>query len=167
MLVAFIGGAIGCTYGLGHGDDGPILEIQDTVLLEDWAKHSLDNDGWAGVGDEGGLLVELLREEVDTEVTVLAGSRGCSDADDLARTALEDQEIAQADVVAWDGNSVWGVGRLGGNGWATSRLDTWLATYCDVNLLATMVMMMSVMEWVSNLFGSTVETMAERVVVTL
>jgi len=50
--------------------------------------------------------MELLREEVNTQVAVLAGLRRGGDADDLARTALEDQEIANADVVARDGDGV-------------------------------------------------------------
>ena len=29
-----------------------VLEIKNTVLLENWAKHSLDDDAWAWVGDE-------------------------------------------------------------------------------------------------------------------
>jgi hypothetical protein len=56
--------------------------------------------------------MELLGEEVDTEITVLAsGSRG-RDANDLARAALEDEDIAEANVVAGDGHSVGLVGRL-------------------------------------------------------
>ena len=63
--------------------------------------------------------MQLLGEEVNTEVTVLASLRGGGDADHLARAALEDQEIANADVMAGDGDSVgshcgsWG-GRTGG-----------------------------------------------------
>jgi hypothetical protein len=53
--------------------------------------------------------MQLLGEEIDTQVSVLACGRGCGDADDLARTTLEDQEIAQADVMAWDGDGVGGV----------------------------------------------------------
>jgi hypothetical protein len=94
---------------LGHGDDAAILaDVENTVLLEDRTKHVLDDDGRARVGDEAGLLMELLGEEVNTEVTVLAGLGRGGDADDLARAALEDQEIANADVVAGDGD---GVGR--------------------------------------------------------
>lgn len=37
---------------LGHGDNTSLLEIKDTVLLEDWAEHGLDNNTWAWVGDE-------------------------------------------------------------------------------------------------------------------
>jgi len=29
-----------------------VLEIKDTVLLEDWAQHGLDDDAGAWVGDE-------------------------------------------------------------------------------------------------------------------
>jgi hypothetical protein len=50
--------------------------------------------------------MELLGEKVNTEVAVLAGLRGGGDADNLARAALEDQEIANADVVAGDGDGV-------------------------------------------------------------
>jgi len=37
---------------LSHGNNGTILEIKNTVLLEDWAEHGLDDDTWAWVGDE-------------------------------------------------------------------------------------------------------------------
>lgn len=63
--------------------------------------------------------MELLGEEVHAKVAVLAGLRRGGDADDLARAALKDQEVANADVVARDGDSVgshcgsWG-GRTGG-----------------------------------------------------
>jgi hypothetical protein len=78
------------------------------VLLEDRAEHVLDNDRGSRVGDEARLLVELLGEEINTKVTVLASLRGGGDADDLARAALKDQEIANADVVAGDGDGVLG-----------------------------------------------------------
>jgi hypothetical protein len=95
--------------GLGHGDDTAILaDVKNTVLLEDRTQHVLDNDGRCRVGDEAGLLMELLGEEVNTEVAVLAGLGGGGDTDDLARAALEDQEIANADVVAGDGDGVGG-----------------------------------------------------------
>lgn len=94
---------------LGHGDHTAILaDIKDTVLLEDRTKHVLDNDGRGRVGDEAGLLMKLLGEEVNTEVAVLAGLGRGGNADDLARAALKNQEITNADVVARNGN---GVGR--------------------------------------------------------
>jgi hypothetical protein len=94
---------------LSHGDDGALLHVEDAVLLEDGAEHGLDNDAGSGVGDERRLLVELLGEEVDTEVAVLAGGGRGRDADDLARAALEDEDVAKADVVARDGHGVGGV----------------------------------------------------------
>jgi hypothetical protein len=65
-----------------------VLEIKDTVLLEDRAEHGLDNNAGSRVGDERRLLVELLGEEVDTEVAVLASRSRNRDLDDLARAAL-------------------------------------------------------------------------------
>lgn len=93
---------------LGHGDNRVVLDVKDAVLLEDRAEHGLDDDAGSGVGDEGGLLVQLLGEEVDTEVAVLTSRGRGRDADDLARATLEDEDVAKADVVAGDGH---GVGR--------------------------------------------------------
>lgn len=98
---------------LGHGNDTLIMEVEDTVLLEDWAEHGLNDDAWAWVGDEGRLFVQLASEEIDAQVAMLAGGSGGGDPDDLARTALEHQEITHTDVVAWDGNGVWWWLRLG------------------------------------------------------
>lgn len=100
--------------GLGHGDNGAILHVKNAVLLEHGAEHGLDDDARGRVGDERGLLMQLLGEEVNTEVTVLAsGSRG-GDADDLARAALEDEDVAKTDVVARDRHGVGGFLGLGG-----------------------------------------------------
>jgi len=97
---------------LSHGNNTTVLtDVENTVLLEDRTKHVLDNDRGSRVGDEAGFLMELLGEQVNTEVAVLASLGGGGDADDLARAALEDQEIADADVVAGDSNSA-GVGHL-------------------------------------------------------
>jgi hypothetical protein len=101
--------------GLSHGDNTTVLtDVKNAVLFEDRAEHVLDNNGRGRVGDERGLLMKLLGEEVNTKVTVLTSLGGGGDADDLARTALEDQEIANADVVARDGD---GVGRRHGADW--------------------------------------------------
>lgn len=114
---------------LGHGNNSSILQIKNSVLLEDRAEHGLDDDRRAWIGDERGLLMQLLGEEINAQVSVLtSGSRG-GDADDLARTALKDQEITNTDVVAGDGDSVGGVGRfsrgagrLGGTGRSTGTI---------------------------------------------
>jgi hypothetical protein len=62
------------------------------------------------MGDNARLLVKLLGEKVNTEVSVLAGLSTGGDTDNLARTVLEDHEITNADVVARDGK---GALRLG------------------------------------------------------
>lgn len=99
---------------LGHGDElAVIADVDETVLLEDGAKERVEDHGGRGVGDDARLLVELLGEEVHTEVTVLAGLRGGGDADDLARAVLEDHQITDADVVAGDGEGV-GLARVHG-----------------------------------------------------
>ena len=143
--------------GLGHGGDSAVLEIQDAVLLEDGAKHGLDDDRGRRVGHEGGLLVQLLGEEVDTEVAVLAGGSRGRDLDDLAGAALEHQDVAEADVVAWDGDRVGGVRTLG-HGAGAARL----ADLAHADALAVVVMAFGVNQAVSEL----VQTVAEGVVVT-
>jgi hypothetical protein len=110
---------------LSHGNDATILtDVENTVLLEDRAEHVLDNHGRSRVGDEGGLLVELLGEQVNTEVAVLASLRGGGDADDLARASLQDQEIANADVVARDGDGVGG-SHCAYSGWSSWDGGRW------------------------------------------
>jgi hypothetical protein len=97
---------------LCHGNDAAILtDIENAVLLEDRSEHVLDDNGRGRVRDEARLLMELLGEEVNTKIAVLASLRRGGDADDLARTTLKDQEIANADVVARDGD---GIGRSHG-----------------------------------------------------
>lgn len=70
--------------------------------------------------------MELLGEEVNTEVTVLTSLGGGGNADDLARAALKDQEITNADVVAGNSDSVEG-SHLADRG--TSR--RWCGYGCD------------------------------------
>jgi hypothetical protein len=123
--------------GLGHGDNVTVGHVQNTVLLEDGAKHGLHDNAGGRVGDEGGLLVQLLGEQVDTEVAVLASGRRGGDADHLARTTLEHQEVAQADVVAGDGDGVGEVSlaRVTGARTRSSRLPV------DVNVNVVVVLM--------------------------
>lgn len=36
--------------GLGHSNDTTIItHVEDTILLEDWTKHVLDDNGWGWV----------------------------------------------------------------------------------------------------------------------
>lgn len=112
---------------LGHGDDLTLLHVKDTVLLEDRTEHGLNDNAGGRVGDERGLLVKLLGEEVDTKVAVLTSGRGGGDTDDLAGTALEHEEVTQTDVVARDAD---GVGKA-----VSGRART--LTDVDINLNAT------------------------------
>ena len=134
---------------LSHGDDVTILEVKDAVLLEDGAKHGLDDDAGGRVGDERGLLVQLLGEEVNTEVAVLAsGSRG-GDADDLAGAALEHQDVTHADVVARDGDGV-GDGSRGGSAGALTH---------DLNIVVVVVVRVG-----EDLVSHLVQTLTDGVV---
>lgn len=133
---------------LGHGNDLTLLHVEDTVLLEDRAEHGLNDNARGRVGDERGLLVELLGEEIDTKVAVLTGGRGGRDADDLTGTALEHQEVTQTDVVAGDADGV------------EKAVSRGTGTLVDVNLnIATTSMGDAITELVS--------TGAERVVLTV
>jgi hypothetical protein len=149
--------------GLSHGNDVAALEVQDTVLLEDRAEHGLDDDAGGRVGDERGLLVQLLGEEVNTEVAVLAGGRGGGDADDLAGTALEDQEVTKTDVVARDGDGVGDIGVAGVTGTGT-RSRSRSGVIVDVHVDVVVVLMAC---GVSNAVSQLVDSLAEGVVVTV
>jgi hypothetical protein len=167
---------------LGHGNDVTVItDIKDTVLLEDRAEHVLDDDRRAGVADEGRLLVQLLGEEVNTEVAVLASLSRGGDADDLARTALQDQQVADPDVVAGDGD---GVGNHGaGGGVALSRglltgsgADNFAVTDNDILFdtlnafllrlgVGVVVVVVAAVDRVENFVRCAVETVTEAVVV--
>ena len=89
---------------LSHSNNTAIItDVKDTVLLENWAEHVLDNDRWGRIRDKARLLVELFGEEVYAKVAVLASLSRGGDANDLARSALKDQQVANANVVARDG----------------------------------------------------------------
>lgn len=80
------------------------FHVKNAVLLHDRSSHGLDDDAWSRVVDGRGLLVQLLGEKVDTEVSLLSSGGRAGDADDLARSALQNQDVADADVVARDGD---------------------------------------------------------------
>ena len=52
--------------------------------------------------------MELLREEVHSEIAVLASLSRCSDTNNLAGTALKHQKVTNTDVVARDGDGLRG-----------------------------------------------------------
>lgn len=136
--------------GLGHGNNSTIGQVKDTVLLEDWTKHGLDNNRWGWGGDEGGVLVELLGEQVNTEKAVLAGSLGGADLDNLAWTVLEHHNVTLADMVGWYGDGVWDALTGAGRGTGVDiHVDVWLGATVDHTI------------------GGAVKSLAERVVVTI
>jgi hypothetical protein len=107
--------------------------------------------------------MQLLGEEVDTQVSVLACGRRGGNADDLARTTLKDQEIANTDVVAWDGDGVGSIGRLGEGTGRSSGLGPSTTTYGNVNFFPLMMVMRASPK---DTISRTVKTMTEGVVVT-
>jgi len=92
--------------GLGHGNDSVILNIENTILLEDRTRHGLNNNTWAGMGDVRRLFMQLSGEEIDTQVSVLTSSRGGGNANDLAWTTLKDDNITKTDMVAGDRDGI-------------------------------------------------------------
>lgn len=119
---------------LGHGNNSTILHVENTVLLEDRALHGLDNHTGSRVGDAGALFVQLLGEEVDTKVAVLASGSRCADADDLAWATLKHQDVAETDVVAGNGNCATCV-----SAWVLIASGRAAASLADFNLVFTLV----------------------------
>lgn len=117
--------------GVGHGNQETVLtNVNEAVLLESRGEHGVQDDRWGWVGDNARLFAQLLCEQVNTEVTMLAGLGRGGDADDLAWSALEDDQVTNADVVAWNGkvaglSSSW-------RSWGWSR---WLGDLCSGNVL--------------------------------
>ena len=156
---------------LGHGDDAAIVtEVEDAVGLVDGTQHGLDDNRRRGVGDEAGLFLQLAGEEVDTQVAVLTGLGGDGDPDDLAGTALQDQNVANADEVAGDRDGVCG-GGAGATGFDDTDILTDTVTEASWTTLVSnnfLVMVVAVvMEGMHDAVGSTPNTAAEGVVVTL
>lgn len=139
--------------GLGHADDNAVLHVKNTVLLHDRAKHGLDDHTGGRVGDEGRLLVQLLGEQVDTQVAVLASGVGGRDPDNLARTALEHEDVTHADVVARNGDSVGDHSRSRGRSSGNLTDDLY-------------IMVMVVVRVRQDLVSRAVETLAKGVVLT-
>ena len=108
--------------------------------------------------------MQLTSEEVNTKVTVLASLRRDRDTNDLGRTALEDQEITNADEVAWDGDGAWWVTTAwldNSDGFAGSTMDAGWGTLIDADRLFPCTMVEGMEDAVSGTLNST----AERVVV--
>lgn len=156
---------------LGHGNNVTIIaDVKDTVLLEYRSVHLLNHHRRRRVGDEGRLLLQLLGEEIDTEVAVLTSLRRGGDADDLAGATLEIQQITNADVVTGDGD---GTARAGAASGATrSRHGGYGLTFFDDFVDRRGVMMVWVMLFlvtrsvnrVEDVVSSAVKSVTERVI---
>lgn len=149
--------------GLGHGSEGGVVvDVEDTVGLEDGTEHGLDNNGGGGVRDEARLLLELAGEQVDTEVTVLAGLGRDRDADHLAGAALKDQDVADANEVAGDGDGLAGSTAVAGLDDTDILTGSWGWRALVVNNF-----LVAVVERVQQVIGRTLNATAEGVVLTL
>lgn len=162
---------------LGHGDNAAVItDVENAVLLEDRTDHVLDNHGWAWVADERALLVQLLGEQVNTEIAVLASLCRGGDADDLAWAALEDEQVTDADVVAWDGDGVWSPsvarGAVGTSAWCTHGdlavldNDVFFDTLSAARVVVRVVVVVA-LEWVQDLVSGAANSVAEGVVVSV
>jgi len=156
---------------LSHGNNTAIIaHIKDTVLLEDGAEHVLDDDRWRRIGNKAGFFMELLSEEVHSEIAVLASLNWRSDANNLTGTALQNQEVANTDVVAWNGDG------LGVTTTALNIANSLMHSFADARW-ATLTMMMILLnnhllalvlggEGVEDTVRGLLKTVAKRVVVT-
>lgn len=161
---------------LGHADNAAIVaNVQNTVLLEDRSQHALHIDRCLWVGVEAGFLLKLLGEEIHTEIAVLSSLSTHTDADNFTRSALKNDQIANADEVARDGDCV-------GSIHATTRFNeadllnstttntTWSRcfVYDDISALVVVMVVVVVVimvgEWMEHAIGSTLKTAAEGVV---
>lgn len=159
---------------LRHRNNQSILpDVQDAVLLEHRSQHRLDNHTWRWVADETALLMQLPREEVDTEVSVLTCLAAHADTNDLRRSALEQQDVPNADEMALDGHA------LAAEPWLhvadlLDRAITHTHWPCTTGAAVALgnhhfvsldsVAMVAVREWVQDAVCSTLDAAAERVV---
>ena len=88
--------------GLGHGNNAAVVDVENAILLEDGPEHGLHIDRGGRVAHEAGLFLQLLGEEINPQIAVLAGLSRSRDTDDLARTALEHNEVANTNMVGGD-----------------------------------------------------------------
>ena len=154
---------------LCHSNNSTIItDIKNAVLLENRAEHILHDDRRLGIRHEAGLLMKLLSEEVHPQIAVLTRLRRRRDTNDLARATLKDQEIADADVVARDGDGIGSNSTVDETnalthpfadaGWATVFLAI------DDDFFTVGVVMW--VEWMHDAVGGALEAATEGVVMT-
>lgn len=152
---------------LGHGHNSSIVtDVKHTVLLEHRPEHVLNDDGRRRVGDKAGLFMKLLGEEIHSKVAVLTSLSRGGDTNDLARAALEDQKIANADVVARNSD---GVGRHAtfddANILTNTITDTGRSTFLIHNDLLTLGAVVVRMERVEDPISGFLDAVAEGMIV--
>lgn len=152
---------------LGHCNDAAIVtNVKDTILLVDRSEHVLHHDRRRWVRDKARLFVELLGEEIDSEIAVLTRLSRDGDANDLAGTPLKDQQITEPNVMTRDGDGIRGStafhdANVLPNGTGRARA---IIGFVDVDLLTHgRVMVMRMKETMRGLL----DAVAERVVVTV
>lgn len=156
---------------LSHADDATVVsQIKDSVLLEDRTEHTLNDHRWLRVADKRRLFMELSGKEVNTKIPVLTSLTRLRDSNDLAWSALQDQEVSDSDEVAGNGDSVTRT--------STSRLDvsdrfdhtisdsSRAAVFLDDHAVSVVVVVMMV-EWVEDAVGSTLDASSEAVIFSL
>lgn len=110
--------------------------------------------------------MELLGKEIHSEITVLTRLSGSGDANDLTWSALEDQEIANTDVVAGDGDGVWRHPTLDNANILTDTVpDTGRSTLLIHNDFLTLGVMVMRMERVEDPISGFLNAVAEGVIV--
>lgn len=157
---------------LGHGNNAAIFaNVEDTVGLEDGTKHILDDDRGCGIRDKARLLMKLLGEEIDSEVAMLTGLGRGRDTDDLAWTALQNQQVAIANMMAGDRDGVAGMMTAAAFDIADS-LTLAISNACRATLTALAfddhfltVMLVTGVERVEDTVSSMLKSVAEGVVV--
>lgn len=89
---------------LSHGDKLSIFPyVNQTVLLEDRAQEGVENNRRRRMGHNTWLFMKLLGEQINSEIAMLTRLGRSGDANDLARAMLKNYQVANANVVAWDG----------------------------------------------------------------
>ncbi len=155
--------------GLGHCNNATVVtNVEDTILLENRTEHALDDDRRRRVRHEARLLMELLGEEIDSKVAMLTSLSRSGDTNDLARTALNDQQIANADMVAGNGNGVGPSATLNEADALTHALThaRWTTVFFINDNLLTLVTVMVRMEGMKDAIGGSLKSVTNGVVVT-
>lgn len=109
--------------------------------------------------------MQLLGEEVDTEVAVLAGGGRGGDADHLAGAVLEHKEVADADMVAGDGHRVGHDGTSSNSGTGVTGLGRPGLSTLDGVALPPVVAAVAVRVW-DYLVSDPVKALAEGMIMT-